>query len=225
MESVLSKPLVLVAIILVLVAALVGIQSAASASAPQQPVASTGALLGNAGFAYLGGLRVFAAALIWNRLEPQFDGYYRSKQLQEATFLMPSFYLVQKLDPTFVQAYYNAAFILAMRDQWDEAFQVARDGIANNPNSGLMRANYAQVLLLKGDRTDLPEAYKQALAGIAPDMTYGSIDDEFESLAVFRSVFGKTGRKDLEAAVLQRLDQLRAQGARGSGFGSAAGGN
>jgi tetratricopeptide (TPR) repeat protein len=224
-DSVLSRPLAVAFITIVLVAALIGIQAAATASAPAQPVASTGALLGNAGFAYLGGLRVFAAAVLWNRLEPQFDGFYKSTRLENLTFLMPNFYLVQKLNPTFVQAYYNAAFILAMRHQWDEAFQVAREGIANNPKSGLMRANYAQVLLLQDEKANLSEAYKQALVGVGPDMTYDSIDDEFESLAVFRGVFAQAGRKDLEATTLQRLDQLRAQGAQGSAFGAATGGN
>lgn len=220
MDRLLDRRVLVVAIVLALLAAIVGLQALGSATAPTQPVTNTGRLLGNAGFAYLGGLRVFAASVLWNRLEPQFDDFYQSKHLQDLTFLMPTLYLVQRLDPTFVQSYYNAAFILAMRGQWDEAFRVAREGVRNNPNSGLMRANYAQVLLLKDKKVNLAEAYKQAQAGIRPTMTYANADDEFESLGVFRTVFDLYGRKDLVQAVQGRLEQLKQAGAQANGFGA-----
>ncbi len=218
MEGILSRPLVVVAIVVLLIAALVGIQAVATIAAPEQPVASTGKLLGNTGFAYLGGLRVFAAAVLWNRLEPQFDEFYQAKKLKDLTFLMPNLYLVQRLDPTFVQAYYNAAFILGRRGQWDEALRVAKEGIQKNPNSGLMRANYAQLLLMQDQKGNLPEAYKQALIGLGPDMTYDNMDDEFESVAIFRVVLKLAGREDLAAAASQRLDELKGAGAEATGL-------
>ncbi len=223
MDAVLSRPLVVVGIVVVLVAVLVGVQAVASATAPADSVASTGKLLGSTGFAYLGGLRVFVAAVMWNRLEPQFDRYYETKRLQDLTFLMPTFYLVQKLNPNFEQAYYNAAFILGMRKQWGEAFNVAKEGIANNPKSGLLRANYAQVLLLQDNRTNLSRALEQAKAGMAADTTFQNADDEFESLAIFRTVFTLAGEKGLEAVARERLDVLSAQGAQPSGFGAGSG--
>ena len=217
MDAWLSKPLSVVAVVVVLVVALLGVQAMATAAAPPQPVANTGQLLGDAGFAYLGGLRVFAAAVLWNRLDAQFDGFYESKRLEDLTFLMPSLYLVQRLDPHFVQSYYNAAFILGMRRQWDEAFQVAKDGVGNNPTSGLMRANYVQLLLMRDKKANLSQAYRQAIAGVRTG-TYDSIDDEFESLAAFRTVFDLAGRRDLVATIDQRQAQLREQGAQATGL-------
>jgi hypothetical protein len=225
MERLVSKPLITVVLIVALLVSLVAVQGIAHAAAPAEPVASTGRLLGSTGFAYLGGLRIFAAAVLWNRLEPQFDGYYSSERLGQLTFLMPTFYLVQRLNPQFVQAYYNAAFILGMRKQWDEAFRVAREGIANNPDSGLMRASYVQVLLMKDKKANLSEAYEQSLLGIRPNMTYDNVDDEFESLGVFRGVFAQAGNAALEAATQQRLDKLRSEGAQGNGFGAQTEGN
>ncbi len=215
----LSKPVVLVAIIVALLFALVGVQGLAASVAPAQPVAKTGQLLGDAGFAYLGGLRVFGAAVLWNRLEPQFDQFYDRKQVKDLTFLMPSLYLIQRLDPQFVQSYYNAAFILGQRGQWGEALGVARDGIANNPASGLMRANYVQLLLMQDKQANLAEAYKQSLAGIGPEMTYATPDDQYESLAIFRTAFKLAGRTDLVTAIETRLAELEAAGAQPSGLG------
>ncbi len=219
MDAVLSKPVAVVLIVVLLVGALVGVQAVAQIAAPAAAsTTDTAALLGNTSFAYLGGLRIFAAAVLWNRLEPQFDEYYRTKRLQDLTFLLPSLYLVQMLNPNYVQAYYNAAFILAKRGQWDEAFRVAREGIKNNPRSGLMRANYVQVLLMRDVTGNLNAAYDEALAGISAGMTYDTIDDEYESLGIFRNVFEKKGRSDLVAALRARQAQLRAAGAQGGGL-------
>ena len=218
MEGVLSRPLAVAAIVALLIAALVGIQAAATMTAPDQQVTSAGKLLGNTGFAYLGGLRVFAAAVLWNRLEPQFDEFYQDKKLKDLTFVMPNLYLVQKLDPTFVQAYYNAAYILGRRGRWNEALQVAKEGIQNNPRSGLMRANYAQLLVMQDQKGNLSEAYEQALIGLGPDMTYDNMDDEFESVAIFRVVLKLAGREDLAAAASQRLDELKGAGAEATGL-------
>jgi tetratricopeptide (TPR) repeat protein len=218
MEAFLSKPTLVVGLVAVLIAALVGVQGVATLAAPNDSVASAGRLLGDTGFAYLGGLRVFAAAVLWNRLEPQFDQFYQDKKLKDLTFLMPNLYLVQKLDPTFVQAYYNAAFILGRRGQWDEALRVAKEGIEKNPKSGLMRANYAQLLIMQDQKDNLPEAYRQALVGVGPDITYDTMDDEFESVAIFRVVFNLAGRKDLASAASRRLDALRSAGAEATGL-------
>lgn len=219
MDAVLNRPVAVVVVIALLLGALVGIQGVAAATAPSVSATDAGKLLGATGFAYLGGLRTFAAAVLWNRLEPQFHEFYATKSLGDMTFLLPSLYLVQRLDPNFVQAYYNAAFILAKRGQWDEAYRVAEDGIANNPTSGLMRANYVQLLLLQDKNANLDKAFAQALQGSSADATYESPDDEFESVAVFRTVFSLAGREDLVAAAQRRLDELGAAGAQATGLG------
>ncbi len=218
MDALVSKPAIVVALVGVLLVALLGVQAVGAQTAPPQPATATGKLLGNAGFAYLGGVRVFAAAVLWNRLEPQFHEFYVNKSLDDLTFLMPSLYLIQRLDPSFVQSYYNAAFILGKRGQWDDAFRVAKEGIANNPRSGLMRANYIQLLLLQDKKANLDLAYEQAVVGVAPSATYDNIDDEYESLAVFRAVFDLQGRQDLVSAIQQRLEQLEGEGAQATGL-------
>ncbi len=75
-----SRPGVMIGIaVALLLVALIGGQALASATAPPGGVAATGRVIGQTSFAYLGGLRTFAAAVLWNRLEPLFDGYYHDR--------------------------------------------------------------------------------------------------------------------------------------------------
>ncbi len=66
-----------VVIAVVLVVVLLLSQGLATATAPPDGLASTGRVLGQTGFAFLGGLRTFAAAVLWNRIEPVFHEYYQ----------------------------------------------------------------------------------------------------------------------------------------------------
>ena len=59
-----------VVIAVVLVVVLLLSQGLATVTAPPGGLASTGRVLGQTGFAFLGGLRTFAAAVLWNRIEP-----------------------------------------------------------------------------------------------------------------------------------------------------------
>lgn len=213
-----ERPALIAATIALLLVALLGVQYAAQSVAPPGGVSSAGRTIGQAGFAYLGGLRTFAAAALWNHLEPQFHKYYRTTKVRDLTYLLPSLYLVQKLDPQFIQAYYNASFILAQRGAWDEAYRIADQGIASNPRSGLMRANYVQLLLYQDKKANLDKALKQAVIGLGPNMVYANADDEFESLGIFRAVFRLIGRTDIVAAIDRRQAELRAAGASPTGL-------
>ena len=187
-----ARPVQLVLVAVALVAAIIGGQALAAFSAPPDATASTGALLGRTGFEYLGGLRKFVAATLWNRLEPQFHEYGASEISKRIEFL-PTMAMVQALDPQFQQSYYVSAFMLAQHGRMPQAIEVAQKGIKNNPKAGLMRANYAQILMIDGVSKNLPEAYKQAKTGIEPGITWANDEDQFEGYGIFRAVFKLAG--------------------------------
>ena len=64
----------------------------------------------------------------------------------------------------------------------DDALDLAREGVTNNPRSGLLRANYVQLLLIQGRKGDLPLMLEQARVGLGSNTEYGSVDDAFEAL-------------------------------------------
>ncbi|MDZ4063912.1 MAG: hypothetical protein U1E22_04510, partial [Coriobacteriia bacterium] len=84
--------------------------------------------LGRAGFAYLSGLRVFAAYVLWNRIEPVFHGYYEGVALDQQTYALPTVNLVLALDPQFEDGYYTVAWILAQRGDVSGGLELAKRG-------------------------------------------------------------------------------------------------
>ena len=197
----------LVAVALMLVVVMFAGQALAAASAPAGGVASTGRVIGQTGFAYLGGLRTFAAAVLWARLEPLYDGYYEGKSVDQLKEFLPTMRLVQTLDPQLEQVYYNAAWIVARRGRMDEALAIARDGIANNPNSGLLRANYVQLLLIDDKIGNLDEEYKHAVFGVGPNARWANTDDQFEGYGIFRTIFRLKG----DTATVKKINAVQAQ--------------
>lgn len=171
-------------------------------------VSDTGAALGRAGFAYLTGLRIFAAAVMWNRLDPVFHEYYGAVPLQEQIYMLPTIRMVIALDPQFVEAYYVAPWILARRGDSAAAFEVARLGVTNNPRSGLLRASYAQILWLYDG--DFDEAVHQA------DLAVESADwdrpaQQHDAYAVFGAIYRAAGlehKSEIMREEIERLDEL-----------------
>ncbi len=208
-----KSTIVLGVAVAVLCAVLLAGQALAAASAPAGGVASTGRILGKTSFAYLGGLRTFASAVLWNRLDPVFDGYYHDKTVDEIVMFLPTMRLVQVLDPQFEQSYYNASFIIARNGKMEDALNVARSGIANNPRSGLMLANYAQLLIMQDKKKNLPEMLELANRGLRPDTTWANVDDQFEGYGIFRTVFSLAGDKAKVAELTAAQEALSAQGA------------
>lgn len=196
-----------------LVIVLLGGQALTSASAPPGGLASTGRVVGQTSFAYLGGLRTFAAAVLWNRLEPLFHGYYGDRSVDALVQFLPTMRLVQILDPQFEQSYYNSSFILARRDMVDEALTIAREGIKNNPRSGLLLANYAQLLLMQDKQANLPEMLRLADRGVQPDILWANTDDQFEGYGIFRTVYNLAGNQHMVDALRNAQDILTKQGA------------
>ncbi len=197
---------------ILLLAVLLASQAAADGLVPPSEHAATGVLVGRAGFAYLTGMREFAAAALWNRLDPINDGYYNGVPLGEKTFLVPSFRLITWLDPAFEEPYYVGPWLLYDAGEKSTALQMAQEGVRSNPESAYLRSSYAQLLLTEGR---LADARKQA--DMVMTETWKDPAKEFEALATLEIIFNKTGRHDLAQAVVAERERLRAT----YGFGGA----
>jgi hypothetical protein len=208
-----SRSLWLVCLALGLLAAVVGAQALAMVSAPGGTTVQTGTMLGQTGFEYLGGLRKFGAAVLWNRLDPQFHEYDVGGSIDKRIDFLPTMRLVQLLDPQFEQSYYVSAFMLARNNRMQKGLEVAREGVAKNPNAGLMRASYAQLLVMQDKVKNLPEALKQAEAGAGPGATWANVDDKFEGYGIFRNVFRLAGDTVEAARMTTEQQAMKAQGA------------
>jgi tetratricopeptide (TPR) repeat protein len=199
----------LAAVALALVACLLGGQALADARVPGRAGAATGAAVGRAGFAYLTGLRRFAALLLWNRLEPQFHAYYSNLALKDERFLLPNMRVVTLLDPQFVQAYYMVPWILLDNGMLADSLEVAREGVANNPDSGILHTSLAQILYLKTD--DVAGAVAQADLAMRPSQLWADSTEQWESMKVLVDIYRKAGEPDRAAAVLLVVQEIEKQ--------------
>lgn len=188
-------------------------QFAAGRSMPSPEIAETGRLLGRAGFAYLSGLRTFGAAVLWNRLDPQFHLYYSGVQLHDMQFMMPTMRMVVLLDPQFLQAYQVASYIVFQKEGHEQGLAIAREGVEKNPRSGMMHANLAQLLLLTGDDANRGEALRSVAIGTSSDAYWTDPQEEYEGLAIMRSTLKVWGDPAAMAEVEGRLAKLRSDGA------------
>jgi len=191
---------------------LVGSQALATTFAPSDGTASTGRSIGRAGFAYFGGLRTFAAAVLWNRLEPQFHEYYQGVALDKQSFAMPTLRLVTILDPQFQQAYYIAAWISFKRVGHAEGIAIARAGIESNPTAGLMHANLVQLLYLDDPIGHRREMIDHVNFIIAAKAQWKDANEYYEGLAVCVDPLKSVGETELAASVSDQLEQMRGQG-------------
>ena len=213
---------------LALVAALcvvliVGAQALAAVSAPPVGQLSQSKVVGAAGFAYLGGLRVLGAGLLSARLDPQFHQYNGDKQFQDRLDLLPSIRLIQALNPQLEQPYYFVSYVLAMKGRFGDARALAAEGIKNNPTSGLLRANYVQILLVQDRKKNLPLMVQEMRIGLGSNITYSSIDDQFEAYGVFRTVARLAGDTKTVQMLQAEQDRLRGMGANTGSNGSGGG--
>lgn len=186
--------------------ALVGQILAAGHASPVSGT-ETGAVLGEASFAYLSSVRTFAAAILWNRLDPQLHAYYESRPIEDLTYMLPTIYLVLELDPDFTQPYYVAPWILAKNGKTEEGLELAERGVRRLPRSGLLHASYAQMLavFLK----DLPKAEEHADAAVAG--MWSDYEEQYIGLGICRAVYRMTGRAEDDRrleAVQRELDRL-----------------
>lgn len=164
--------------------------------------------LGRAGAAYLSGLRIFVANVLWNRIEPIYHGYYEDVPLAEQTYTLPTVSLVLALDPQFEDGYYTVSWVLARRGDVAGGLDLAKKGVENNPGSGFLRGNYAQILWLYGK--DLPEAVRQADEAVRNGKWRDAID-QHDSYALFGAIYRAAGLRDKDALVKSEIERLDAE--------------
>ncbi len=209
MDAALSrKPLALIVAALLLVTLLSG-QVIADTLAPTGEAEDTGRTIGRAGFAYLTGIRTYAAAVLWNRLDPLMHEFYDGTTLDEQVYMLPSIRAIIALDPQFDQSYYVASWILARRGAVEEGIELARQGVENNPRSGLLLVNNAQVLFLFGDDTD--EAVRLVVEATEPDIFWRNILEKHDSFAIVESILEVTGDVEGAARVGEEIARIDAE--------------
>ncbi len=207
MNAYLRTRIAAVVALLMLVGAVLAGQAVADSLLPDEKATDTGRTLGRAGFAYLTGVRTYAAAVLWNRIDPIFHDYYEDLPLDEQVYMLPTIRAVMALDPQFEQTYYVAAWVLARRDAVDDGVELARLGVENNPTSGMLRVNYAQILFLFTDETE--EAVRQAERALEDDIVWRNLHDRYEGYAMVRGVYSAVGDEDAVARVsaeMRRID-------------------
>jgi tetratricopeptide (TPR) repeat protein len=201
----------------------IGAQTLAEASAPPVAQASQSKIVGQAGFAYLGGIRLFLAGTLYSRLDPQWH-QYGQQSIKDRLDLLPSIRLIQMLNPQMEMPYYYASYVLYLRGRTPDALALAREGIANNPQSGLLRANYVQLLTAQDKKKNLPLMLEQTKMGLDQSAQYSSLDDEFEAYGIFRSVYQIAGDEAMAKSLADAQQRLKQSGTQESGPPGASSG-
>lgn len=207
-----TKATARLAAVLALLVLLLASQALAQASAPPSGTSSAGRSIGRTGFAYLGGLRTFGAAVLWNRIDPLLHEYYNGAPLGEQTYMMPTMWLVTTLDPQFEQAYYVASWIAFERLTHGEGIAIARSGVSNNPKSGLLRANLVQLLFIEGLSANRAEIEGNLDLILGTTLEWADEDEYYEGLAITVEPLKAVGRTELAEEVQQGLDEMRDKG-------------
>jgi hypothetical protein len=171
-----------------------------------------GTSVGRTGFAYIGGVRRFAAAVLWNRLDPQFHEYYSGTSLSEQTYMLPTIRMVTALDPQFEQAYYIGSWMVKEAVSAEEGLAFARRGLAANPRSGLLHTNLIQILFSEDKDAHRPEIEALTQSVLTEDLTW--MDDEaiYEGLSTARNVLDSYGRTEEARRLDDALTRMRESG-------------
>jgi hypothetical protein len=207
----------MIATAFVAVAVIIGAQFLAASVAPDVAPGLQSKIIGQAGFAYLGGLRMMGAGILWGRLDAQFHQYFAGKKIEDRLDMLPSIRMVQLLNPQLEQPYYYASYILMLRGKKSDALALAREGIGYNPTSGLLRANYCQLLYMMDRHKNVGLMLEQAKVGLSDKATYNSLDDQFEAYGIFRTVYMLAGDKATADAISNEQKKIRAMKSQANG--------
>lgn len=188
-----------------LVTALAG-QAGADALAANASGVETNRAIGRAASSYLTGLTTFAAAALWNRVDPVMHNYYENVPLDQQLYVLSTITAVQALDPHAVQSYYIGSWILARNDRVEDGLAMARHGVEANPESGILWTGYAQMLLLYADNPD--EAVRAGEASLDPRMQWTDPVEQVNAYATLTGVFRTGGRPDLVANARARIVEM-----------------
>ena len=203
------RSLIAVSIVLCLALALGG-QAVADSQVPEASAAATGQAVGRAASSYLSGIRTFAAAILWNRIDVVYHGYYRDVGLSDQRFILSTIAIVQAIDPSAVQSYYIGSWVLVRNERVADGLAMAERGVEHNPEAGILRANAAQLRMLYGE--DLAGAVEMAetILDRKEEMVWTDVVEEHNAWPILGAIFRAAGRDDLDAIVqaeLLRIDE------------------
>ena len=187
-----------------LVVALVG--QAFGDTMMSMPESSTTAVVGRASSSYLTGVRRYAAAILWNRIDPLLHGYYRTTPLDQQRYMLSTIATVEWLDPDFAQPYYVGAWILVRNDKADEGLSMAERGTEQIPESGTLHMSYAQMLLVLNE--DTKGALRQAKLAVEPDMRWTDDIEKLNGYAAISKMFEQMGEPALAKQIQPEIDRL-----------------
>ena len=193
------------AVAVCLVVALGG-QALADSLLPGMAGADTGEAVGRAALSYASGLRTYLAAVLWSRTDPLLHNYYAEVALEDQRYILSTVAAVQALDPTLEQSYYVGSWVLVQNDRVFEGIEMAKRGVRENPDSGLLITNLAQVLMLYGD--DLPAAYDMAKRAVGHNVAWTDAVEQANAYATLGAIFRRVGRADLDTFVQSEIDRL-----------------
>jgi hypothetical protein len=103
----------------------------------------------------MGGVRETFAAYLWVKTDNIFHGFLGEDIASDGP-IFPYFWLITRLDPHYIEAYYFASWMLCRYGKVQEGFDMALDGVRNNPNSEMLQKNLAEIYLFY--MHDMPKA-------------------------------------------------------------------
>lgn len=196
----------IVAALLVCALLALGGQALADTAADDIGTADAGELIGGTTSSYLTGLKRFAAAALWNRMDPVFHNYYSGVSLDDQLYMLPTIAMVQALDPHLVHPYYIGAWMLVRNDRLDDGIAMAERGVEHNPEAGVLYVNLAQILSLYAD--DMDQAVEIGERVLDPNMQWTDPVEMHNGYAAVGAVFRQAGRDDLDARIQEAMAQL-----------------
>ena len=94
----------------------------------------------------LGGARETLAAYFWTKTDTVFHEYYGASP-ERSQSIYPYYWLITRLDPHFVMAYYYASWMLCRLGRVDDGLDLALEGVKYNPSSATLMDNLSQIYL------------------------------------------------------------------------------
>lgn len=196
----------IIAALLVCLLLALGGQALADTASADMGTADAGELIGGTTSSYLTGLKRFAAAALWNRMDPVFHNYYSGVSLDDQLYMLPTIAMVQALDPHLVHPYYIGAWMLVRNDRAEDGIAMAERGLEYNPEAGVLYVNLAQMLSLYAD--DMDQAVEVGERVLDPNMQWTDLVEMHNGYAAVGAVFRQAGRDDLDARIQEAMAQL-----------------
>ena len=94
----------------------------------------------------LGGVRETLAAVLWTKTDEIWHGYF-GEDLTKEPAIFSYFWMITRLNPHYTDAYYFASWMLCRFGKPKQGFDLALEGVRNNPDSEIMQKNLADIYL------------------------------------------------------------------------------